>query len=322
MNSSQVRRLRATWRSNPVYKHGNLSCHFVKGDWGIIDYLTMISDTVLLSPKYIQLTEAIYEFTDKLVTDGIAEWADTDSACGDTKLYKSDSPSCEVSLYKKGYDPEKWAPCCVARIVEPLYLTRTIDRTYAADLFEIYQLGRDIIRSLGYDYHDLETLRGVALNSGTKIAKLYLYYTKYGDLAGWPKNTACKNDQTWMDTFKYIQHYDVDWYSDKSIMEQCKKLDAEQGCTKYTTNRQAPKVFCDDYAVALNKACREAKLNPFEKRGFVAEVSPAILRELIEKYKTKYPPEFRQVIRKLLRNSDIVTLSGMTLDDIFSYNEK
>ena len=322
MNSSQVRRLRATWRSNPVYKHGNLSCHFVKGDWGIIDYLTMISDSVLLSKRYIQLTEAIYEFTDKLVTDGIAEWADTDSACGDIKLYKSDSPTCEVSLYKKGYDPEKWAPCCIARIVEPLYLTRTIDRTYAADLFEIYQLGRDIIRSLGYDYHDLETLRGVALNSGTKIAKLYLYYIKYGDLAGWPKNKACKNDQTWMDTFKYIQHYDVDWYSDKSIMEKCKKLDAEQGCTKHTTRRKAPKVFCDDYCVALNKACRAAKLNPFEKRGFVSEVSPAILRELIEKYKTKYPPEFRQVIRNLIRNSDIVTLSGMTLDDIFSYNEE
>ena len=137
MNSSQVRRLRATWRK---------TCHFVKGDRGIADYLTMISDAVLLSPKYIQLTEAIYKFTDELVTDGIAEWADTDSSCGDVKLYKN------------GYDPEKWAPCCVARIVEPLYCTRTIDRTYAADLFEIYQLGREIIRALGYDYHDLATL--------------------------------------------------------------------------------------------------------------------------------------------------------------------
>ena len=301
MNSTQVRRLRATWSK---------TCHFVKGDRGIADYLTMVSDSVLLSPKYIQLTEAIYEFTDELVADGIAELADTDSACGDVKLYKN------------GYDPEKWAPCCVARIVEPLYLTRTIDRTYAADLFEIYQLGREIIRSLGYDYHDLATLSGVGLNSGTKIAKLYLYYIKYGDLAGWPKNKACKNDQTWMDTFKYIQHYDVDWYSDKSIIEKCKKLDAEKGCAKYTTRRKAPKVFCDDYCVALNKACREAKLNPFEKRGFVSEVSPGILRELIEKYKTKYPPEFRRVIRDLIRNSDIVTLSGMTLDDIFSYNEK
>ena len=301
MNSSLVCRLRATWRK---------TCHFVKGDRGIADYLTMISDAVLLSPKYIQLTEAIYKFTDELVTDGIAEWADTDSTCGDVKLYKN------------GYDPEKWAPCCVARIVEPLYLTRTIDRTYAADLFEIYQLGREIIRAFGYDYHDLATLSGVGLNSGTKIAKLYLYYIKYGDLAGWPKNKACKNDQTWMDTFKYIQHYDVDWYSGKSIIEKCKKLDAEQGCTKHTTRRKAPKVFCDDYCVALNKACREAKLNPFEKRGFVSEVSPGILRELIEKYKTKYPPEFRQIIRNLIRNSDIVTLSGMTLDDIYSYNEE
>ena len=302
MNISQVRRLRATWRT---------TCHFVKGDSGITDYLTMISDSVLLSPKYVQLTEAIYKFTDKLVTDGNAEWV---NSC--------DSPSCEVTLYKKGYDPEKWAPCCVARLVEPLYLQRAIDRTYAADLFEIYQLGREIILALGYDYHDLETLRGAGLNSGTKIAKLYLYYIKYSDLAGWPKNTSCKNDQTWMDTFACIQHYDVDWYSDKSIMDNCKKLDAEQGCTKHTTNRKAPKVFCDDYAAALNKACREAKLNPFEKRGFVSDVSPAILRELIEKYKTKYPPEFRRVIRKLIRNSDIVTLSGMTLDDIFSYNEE
>jgi hypothetical protein len=317
MNSSQVRRLRATWYcSSPhretidnEYFHGDSLYDFAAGDWGIRDYLLMTSDSVLLSWPFSKLTERIYKFTNKLVEDGIAKW-ETNDEYGD------------VELYKNGYDPEKWAQCCIAVMIEPLYQERVINSKYAIDLFAIYKLGLKTIQALGYDYHDLDILRGLGLNSGTKIAKLYLYYTKYGELAGWPNSTAHKNDQTWMGTFESIQHYDVDWYSDPSIMKKCKKLDAEKGCTKYTTNRQAPKVFCDDYAVALNKACREAKLNPFEKRGFVAEVSPAILRELIEKYKTKYPPEFRQVIRKLLRNSDIVTLSGMTLDDIFSYNEK
>jgi hypothetical protein len=316
MHKSFIRRLRATWYTAQTHReeidneyfHDDPLCHFIAGDWGIRDYLVMVSDDVLLSQPFSQLTEAIYKFTNKLVEDGIAKW-ETDGEHG------------EVELYKNGYDPEKWAPCCIAAMIEPLYQKRVINSKYAVDLFAIYKLGLSTIQTLGYEYSDLILLRGLGLNSGTKIAKLYLYYTKYGNLAGWPNNKACKNDKTWMETFESIQHYDVDWFSDPSIMKKCKKMDAEKGCTKYTTNRKAPKVFCDDYATALNKACREAKLNPFEKRGFVSEVSPAILRELIEKYKTKYPPEFRQVIRKLIRDSDIVTLSGMTLDDIFSYNE-
>lgn len=317
MYKSFIRRLRATWYTAPTHRekianeyfHDDPLCHFIAGDWGIRDYLVMTSDSVLLSWPFSKLTEAIYKFTNKLVEDGIAKW-ETDGEYG------------EVELYKNGYDPEKWAPCCIAAMIEPLYQDRVINSKYAVDLLAIYKLGLSTIHELGYEYSDLILLRGLGLNSGTKVAKLYLYYTKYGYLAGWPNNEACKNDQTWMDTFESIQHYEVDWYSDPSIMKNCKKRDVERGCTRYTTNRQAPKVLCDDYAAALNKVCREAKLNPFEKRGFVSEVSPGILRELIEKYKTKYPPEFRRVIRTLIRNSDIVTLSGMTLDDIFSYNEK
>lgn len=316
MTNLALHRLRATWYSAPTHReqidnayfHDNPLCNFIAGDWGIRDYLVMVSDSVLLSQSFFRLTKTIYEFTSKLVEDGIAKWVD-------------DEQYGNVELYKDGYDPVKWAPCCVAAMVEPLYQEWAINSKYAVDLFAIYQIGLRTIHDLGYDYSDLNILHGLGLNSGTKISKLYLYYKKYGDINGWPETKANKNEEILMSAFMYLQHYHVDWYSDQSVMKKCKKLDAEKGCTKYTTSLKAPRVFCDDYAAALNKACHAAKINPFEKRGFVAKVSPAIIRELIEKYKKKYPPEFRSVIRNLTRDCYIWELAGMTLDEVFSPEE-
>lgn len=316
MTNLALHRLRATWYNAQTHRemidneyfYDEPLCHFIAGDWGIRDYLVMVSDSVLLSPPFFRLTKTIYQFTSKLVEEGVAKWEDD-------KQYGN------VELYKNGYDPAKWAPCCVAAMVEPLYQEWAINSKYAVDLFAIYKLGLRTIHDLGFDYSDLNILHGMGLNSGTKISELYLYYKKYGDLNGWPETKDHKNEEILMSTFMYLQQYHVDWYSDRSIMKKCKKLDAEKGCTKYTTSLRAPRVFCDDYAAALNKACRAAKIKPFEKRGFVAKVSPAIIQELIEKYKKKYPPEFRSVIRNLIRDSYLLELVGMTLDDVLSPEE-
>lgn len=277
---SEICKLRATWNHKYDWKKiddpyfcKEILCVFVVGDHDIRDYLEHLSDDVLMSYEYHDLTSRIYQFTKKLVEDGIAEWAEEPMEC---------------RLYKNGFDPKTWAPCQVVRMIEPLWnYNSPIDPKYAYDLWSIYQLGLKSIYAAGLLPDDVRKLSDIRMRTGTKASEVYLYYLKYNNLSGWRQKGGYVRDGKWGDFIEYKQQ-DLDMISDKSAMKRA---------LEDTNLKQYPLfTFLNDYCRKLNKVCKSEGIKPFERPGFVADVSPEIVKEILTEYNDKKTFEFKKIL--------------------------
>lgn len=293
LTKAKLANLRATWfgpcRDVSVHTDYFINihlCRFVCGDVEIKDYLEYLSDDVLMSNEYVSLTSKIYQFTNNLVTNGVMEWVEPTN---DNSVYHP---------YKMGFDPKTWAPCLVSQIAKTASSGHMIDPKYAADLFEIYQLAIRTIMLQGYKIDELDALRGSGLRADTKVAKLYLYKYRYSRI-DWPQPVS--TDDLWMIDIQDTQRLYVEPFSTRE--------------RKKNPNRA--EIFINDYCTQVFHKCRSTKIKPFERKGFLAEISPEIIRELIDRYITKRGPEF---VYKMINDCRpifrLVERAGYQMDDL------